>query len=449
MDNQNIETTTTVASGSRPQRTKSRLHERRSASTCSDSSSTSSSDSSDSSRQSKKKKHRRSKKQKRRERRRIEKLTNDVGELRKTISFYENSRNYRDNDSESCMSEVSRRLYDDYASQASQSQRTENPVPMTDLTFDIETKLKDPSVPITPQEFLKKLDEVQRFGSSTWSDIRYAETQKLYNHSPGFTELETNEEVKAYDNIRHLGYSDKSYAAITFCILKQKEVVLNSLRSLIAWSRTPDASLTDMDEKINDLFLKGDFHKVSTDLLQMACGHRAETIEMRREGILKSVRDPLVRVALNKIPPSNTHIFSPDTLASTLEKSGGVKKTFWPVNQTRGSGNASRAKPTNATKRLPSQGHARYNVPSHGHCCDHPSTNVHCQHNQPSQGRYHSQYYTPKGRNFAGAEQRGYNPPNKGSTFRSHGSKQYQQPQRGQKRHFSPSNRRGNKRQKQ
>lgn len=424
----------------------------KSTSSSSDSSSTSSSSSSESSRDSRKKKrksHRHRSKKQKRERRLLEKLTKEVGELRKNIVNNENS--CRDNDNESFISDASRELYNDCcASQAFSTTSCSNSNMLPNLTFDFETKTKDPAVPSTPQEFLKMLNEVQHFGSRTWSDVRYFETQKLYNHQPGFTELETNEEVKAYDKIRHLAYSDKSYAAITFCIFKQKEVFLNSCRTLLAWSKSSDASLHNLDEKVQEFFLRGDFHKVSTDLLQMACGHRAESIEMRRDGILKCVRDPLVKSKLNKIPPSNTHLFDQEALTAALESAGGLRKAFWPANQ-HNSGNASRAKSTNAA-RHPSQGHARHNLPSHGtstNCCNMVlSAPTGCHHSQPSQGGYQS-HCPSKGHNNTSQEQRYHNSSNRGASFRSRRSGPRHPAQRGQKRSYSPSGYRGGKRQKQ
>lgn len=417
-------------------------------SSSSSSSSTSSSSSSESSRDSRKKKrksHRRRSNKRKRGHRLLEKLSKEVSELRKNIVNNDNI--CRDNDNESFISDVSRELYNDCcASQAFSTQSSQNPNTLPNLKFDFETKTKDPAVPSTPEEFLKILNDVQRFGNKAWSDVRYFETQKLYNHSPGFTELETNEEVKAYDKIRHLAYSDKSYAAMTFCILKQKEVFLNSCRNLLAWSKSPEASLSCLEDKIDEYFLKGDFHKVSTDLLQMACGHRAETIEMRRDGILKCVRDPLVRCKLDKIPPSNTHLFEHEALTVTLESAGGIRKTFWPANHS-SSGNASRAKSTNAA-RLPSQGQARHNVPSRGtmdYCCNVTQSAPVSHHTHPSQGCYQP-HFPSKGHNNTGNEQR-FN--NKGTSFRSRRSGPRQPAQRGQKRPFSPSGNKGGKRQRQ
>lgn len=446
-------------SGTKPSNRKTRLRERRSRSSSSSSSSSSSTSSSSSSAEDKiknktssrkreRRRRRRSKTQRRRDRHLIAKLHKDVEKLRKTVQGNEYPPTYCSNDNTSVVSrDIDNDLYNEYyASQASPLPASENPVIVPELTFDIETKLKDPAVPKTPAKFLRMLDEVQRFGKSTWSDIRYAETQKLYNHSPGFTEMESNEEVKAYDTIRHLAYSDKSYAAITYGILKQKEVLVSSLHSLIAWSRTPDAILSDLSDKIDEIFQKGEFQKVSQDLLQMACGHRAETIEMRRDSILKHIRDPLVKATVNKIPPSNTHIFNSEALTLALEKAGGVRKTFWPVNRL-GSGNASRGKPVSSL-RLPSQGQVRNNVPSHGHSnygYD-PSASIQAFHSQPSQGNYQAYHYNTKGPNNAGPDHRNYNSSNRSSNFRSRGSRQLQ---RGQKRRLSPSGYRGSKRQRQ
>lgn len=439
-------------SGTQIQQNKSPPRKRRLTSSSSNaSSSSSSSSSSESSQDSKRKRRyrrqRRSKKQKRRHKL-LEKLSKEVGELRKNMMSYDNN-NYRDNDNESFLSDVSRELYNDFPSRSLPSPNIQSDDITPNLTFDMEIKVKDPQIPSTPSSFLKMLNEAQHFGSHTWSDVRYAETQKLYNYSPGFTELETNEEVKEYDNIRHLAYSDKSYAAITFCILKQKEIFLDGCRSLLAWSRASDASLSNLEEKIDEIFLKGNFHKVSTDLLQMACGHRAENIEMRRDSILKCVRDPLIKCKLNKIPPTDTHLFQAESFTTVIENAGGVKKAFWPANQLN-KGNASRAKLTNTT-RHPSQGYARRNVPSRGThgCCDSVQTLHASCHHQPSQGN-HVPNYMPKELNNA-YHRYDYNPNVRGSSFRSRGSKQRQPSQRGQKRHFSPSDIRtkGNKRHKQ
>lgn len=230
-------------------------------------------------------------------------------------------------DQVSICSEVSGELYED----GSCGQIPDIPkTPDLDFTFDIETKLKEPSVPKAPDSFLKMLVDAQRLGNVDWSEVRYADTQKLYNYTPGFVDLESNGEIRRYDSLTHLAKADKAYAAITFCILKQKEALQENIRNLLTWAKS-ETNLENLNTKIDELFLKGEFHKVSSDLLQMVCGHRSEIIQVKRDAILKNVKDPVVKMSLSKIPPSTTHIFEADTFSFALEKAGGVRKAFWPV----------------------------------------------------------------------------------------------------------------------
>ncbi|CAG9137918.1 unnamed protein product [Plutella xylostella] len=64
----------------------------------------------------------------------------------------------------------------------------------------------------------------------------------------------------------------------------------------IKWNQDSDlVSSTDVKDKLESIFLKGDFFKVTTDALQMVCGHRADIVQQRRDAILKHVKDPLLR----------------------------------------------------------------------------------------------------------------------------------------------------------
>ncbi|CAH2083860.1 unnamed protein product [Euphydryas editha] len=299
---------------------------------CSSSSTTSSSSGSSSSSNIKRKRSRRHRRKKNKRDRHIEqmdKLLKEVGELRKHIftsnNFEVNSNN---NDYNSVCSEISGDLYDNHNLTDERCTESEYQKSGYDFTFDIVTKLKEPSVPKTSEKFLKMLSDVQRLGCSSWSEIRYAETQKLYNHSPGFIDLETNEEVKMYDTMRYLKYADKSYAALTYCILKQKESLQDNIRNLILWAKTTDINFDNLSHKVEELFQKGDFNKISSDLLQLVCGHRAESIEMRRESITSQVKDPALKASLNRIPPSNTYIFDSEPFTTVLEKAGGIRKTL-------------------------------------------------------------------------------------------------------------------------
>ncbi|XP_063634870.1 uncharacterized protein LOC134805507 [Cydia splendana] len=380
-------------------------------SSSSSSSSTSSSSSSSGQKRSHRHRHKKSKRS-RRSARLMDKLFKEMGELRKHIAVgndnnvchdtncFENNRclensNVAFPDNESILSEVSGDLYEvnnvnDAPCPDAESQDANSNLP---FTFDIETKLKEPSVPKTPDFFLKMLLDVQRLGSAAWSEVRYSDTQKLYNHTPGFVDLESNEEVKMYDTSRHLAYADKSYAAITYCILKQKQAIQDSIRSLLSWAKNMNFSYDELNTKVDELFQKGDLQKVSSDLLQLVCGHRAEAIEMRREAITSQIKEPLVKALVNKIPPSTTNIFDADSFTSALEKAGGVRKTFWPLKQNALSkANQPNSRPSRG------QGIRKPTIPSRGIQCNatsgyFPSQNMHMQtcYNAPSRGVCHCQ----------------------------------------------------------
>lgn len=396
----------------------------------SSSSSCRSKSSSSSSSGSKRKRSRRHKKSKRTKNsnRMLDKLFQEIGELRKQVATATKSNNvevaYQEHDDNvSITSQVSNELYDqNFPDEHFSEQGTQN----LNFTFDIETKLKEPSVPKTSDKFLKMLVDMQRFNNPSWSEVRYAETQKLYNHSPGFIDLETNEEVKMYDTLRYLAHADKSYAAITYCILKQKESLQEGIRNLLFWAKHTEVNFDNLNDKLEELFLKGEFHKVSSDLLQLVCGHRAESIEMRRESITKQVRDPLVKATLNRIPPSQTHIFEADPFTSALEKAGGVRKAFWPLKT-----DAILQPRSRQTNSRPSRGHNMRcsTVPSRGtQCMYHESLPTHTSYNNPpSRGEFH---HTKSYRGQTSSVPHEHNNANRG-TFHNRGSRPDQRNYRG------------------
>lgn len=339
--------------------------------------------------------HRRKRnKRTRRSDQRMDKLIKEMGELRRHIFTSSNTEKVYDDHVSMC-SEVSGELYEHHNVTDERSLCDEQP--NHDFTFDIETKLKEPSVPKTPDSFLKMLSDVQRLGSSSWSEVRYADTQKLYNHSPGFVDLESNDEVKTYDTLRNLAHADKSYAALTYCVLKQKDSLQESIRSLLSWAKNTNVNYENLSAKVDDLFQKGELHKTSSDLLQLVCGHRAESIEMRRESITSKVKDPLVKATLNRIPPSNKFLFDSEPFTTALEKAGGVRKAFWPPKAdglSQGKPNPSNSRPSRG------QGVRHSVVPSRGtQCCFQESgfpvqnmQHMHACNNPPSRGGYQYNY---------------------------------------------------------
>lgn len=406
-----------------------------SSSSSSSSSSNSSSSSSSGNKRGKRSRrhHRKRSKRAQRSGRMMEKLVKEMGELRKHIFTSSNNEKVFD-DHVSLCSEASGELY---VENNSLDERCVNDE-CHDFTFDIETKLKEPSVPKTPDSYLKMLSDVQRLGSTSWSEVRYADTQKLYNHTPGFVDLESNDEVKTYDTLRHLAHADKSYAALTYCVLKQKDTLQQSIRNLLLWAKNTNLNYDNLSAKVDDLFQKGDLHKTSSDLLQLVCGHRAESIEMRRESITSKVKDPLVKAALNRIPPSNNFLFDSEPFTTALEKAGGVRKAFWP-QKTDG---FSQGKPNPSIGRLSrGQGLRQSVVPSRGtqccfqesgypnqymhmHACNNPPSRGGYQHNYPPRGQSSKSRYDQHNAGGRGSYQnQGSRPERSGNRGRSNGSR--------------------------
>lgn len=322
----------------------------------------------------------------------------------------------------------------------------ENNTFLNDL--DIGTKLKEPAVPKTDCRYLNILKEIQFFNTPDWSDVRYAETQKKYNCSPGFVELEANDEIKCYDLIKHLSYTERSYASLTFAMLKQKEAIKSELCGFMTWIRDQEGlTFEAINQKVNDIFTSGEFSRISADLLQMICGHRAETIQMRRDSITNAIRDPLVKASLRKIPPSEVNLFNSKQFAVALEKAGGIRKAFWPASKSGGS-----YKSVNSNNVVshgkwiirPSQGqNSGLQIPSQGnyYCMHMPSQGDNLQHMRcPSQGSVPAYNYSQQSSSNTG----------KRGSFRPRGARQNQRnnsyKRGGYKRRSSPSgfNNKGN-----
>lgn len=423
-----------------------RRRPRKSESSSSSSSSDSSSSSSDGARKRRRRRRDKRKRGGKRERssnRKLDELYKEVNLLREQLSA--NNNDY--------LSDVSRDLYNNNELPslpvASEHVSNEN----SDFNFQIQTKLKEPTIPTTSDSDLKLLHDLQLFDNKDWSELRYSDTQKLYQHSPGFIDLEANEEVKIFDTLKHLTYADKSYAALTLCILKQREALQCTLNDLLNWARESECvNYESLKEKISILFSDGDFPKRSSDLLQLACGHRAEVIQSRRDGIINQVKDPLMKTTLKKIPPSCKNLFNAEAFTSAVEKAGGVRKCFWPSQKKKSTNSASQARLTGASNvssqgtsftTAPPQGAPYYgNAPymsvtaSHSHHVRHPPPQGGCNYQCSSQEYQHVNPHSA-----ATSNQRG--------SFRGHPSRQgarsNDQYPNNRKRGMSSSNSRGGK----
>lgn len=155
-------------------------------------------------------------------------------------------------------------------------------------------------------------------------------------HNPGFTNLEPNDEIKRYDNTKFTAHMEKAFAGVTYALLKQKNVLEHEIRGLLTSMQQPEQlNSVYIAEKLNEIFTKGEYQKVTSDIFQLVCGHRAELVQYRRESIINFVKDPYHKQLLRKIPPSCSHIFDTDKFSSLLEKAGGVKGVFWPKSKDR------------------------------------------------------------------------------------------------------------------
>lgn len=248
--------------------------------------------------------------------------------------------------------DVSREMYSDDDQEPSVP--TESP---NALKLSLNTVLKEPSVPKSVKAHVDTIQAIQHFDSEDWSNLRYSEVQKHYCSRPGFVELETNEEIKPFDKFTNLSLTERGFAAITQALIKQQEAAQNSFDSLVTWSEsTSDLSSRSLVDKIKELFVEGDFQKISNDVLQLACGHRADLIQQRRDSILRSVKDKYFKATLRKIPPSSESLFQKETFSSAIEKNGGPSKTFWPARQPFQNKPAAQAGSSQTNSKLPAQG---------------------------------------------------------------------------------------------
>lgn len=257
----------------------------------------------------------------------IKQLISDVNELKYRVASSQNN----SHDDDFVDPNVSGELYE--CNNLSLEKDTLPSTSDTKINININTKTKEPAVPSTPDDMLNKLIELQHLHASDWSSIRYVDVQKSCLHTPGFTNLETNDELKQYDNSIFTANMEKAYASLTYALLKQREALQNELNSILMWiNENETLSCQDIYNKFNDTLSKSDYSNAANDTMQLVCGHRAELIQQRRENILTSVKDPVYKAAFRKIPPSVSNLFEADKVSSLLEKAGGVHKVFWHKN---------------------------------------------------------------------------------------------------------------------
>lgn len=233
--------------------------------------------------------------------------------------------------------------------------RTEQPAPGCSFQLPLNTVLKEPTIPKSRPDLVNLINNIQRFNSQDWDSVRYADVQKQYCSSPGFTYLETNDELKPFDKSNSLALIERGFATITQALIKQNEAAQSGFKDLVDWSNS-GAQITPklLEEKLNDIFVQGSFQKISNDVLQIACGHRAELIQQRRDNMLRSVKDNFLKSSLKKIPPTCENLFHKEQLANAIEKAGGSSKIFWPPRAPSSHKAAAQAQPQQQAQAMPS-----------------------------------------------------------------------------------------------
>ncbi|XP_072950091.1 uncharacterized protein [Epargyreus clarus] len=267
-------------------------------------------------------------KAKRRRDRKYDKLFREINMLKNQINS-SNSNNYP----QQCCSYndqcdyVDLNCSDDLIDEAGPSP-TGKPV---ELTWTLGTKTQEPSIPAADPVYVQ-LSDIQRFNQEEWNNVRYADVQKLYVRSPGFTALQANDEIRRYDVSRSDATLEKAFAGTTYALLKQREALQAEFTTFLTWVNEQGASLSynTIYDKINEIFTNGEYVKAYNDTLQIVCGHRAEIIQRRREATLASVKDIYHRSAFRKILPTINNLFDVDKFSALIEKFGGMKNVFWP-----------------------------------------------------------------------------------------------------------------------
>lgn len=198
----------------------------------------------------------------------------------------------------------------------------------------VTTSLKDPKVSRADPEHLRRLDTLQKFGDPSWKDVRYTDALKLHIATPGFVDLEVNDELRQFVKGKdYTANSEKIIAAICNGLITQRDLLSQNLQEFINWTALSSTVLSSENifDKISELFQPtSKFHKVSEEIMQMVCGKRAEYIENRRERILSELANKNLREGLRKIPPSSKHLFDEIQLRAYIQNTGGMDKWVRP-----------------------------------------------------------------------------------------------------------------------
>nr|CAH7753310.1 unnamed protein product [Callosobruchus chinensis] len=180
------------------------------------------------------------------------------------------------------------------------------------LDFTPKTQEQDPPIPAPRKKIEMQGVDCQRLGSASFNKVRYAEVQRKLQATPVFSALKVNSELLSMvpkgSSFDYLTKMDTTLACIIHGLLLQREAFSNAINDITV--KHPDI-ISDFKSKL--MGRESEFRSWSDDVLQFACGRRAEAIDLRRK-TFKPINSQ-VGTLLEKIPPSSTHLFEEDKLA--------------------------------------------------------------------------------------------------------------------------------------
>lgn len=203
------------------------------------------------------------------------------------------------------------------------------PIETRTLEFgEVETSVDEKRVlPLASDARLKIINNLQRFGSNAWKEVRYASALKSFLAFPGFTDLKVNEELCYLEKGKDfIAPTERALAGLSNAILEHRELLRNTLQSIVDWTSTNPKDLNSQSifEKLNLSFgMNSQIMKNYEQILQIICGKRSECIEARRERLITELPNKNLKSALRKLPPSSEYLFARENLSSLMQSLGG------------------------------------------------------------------------------------------------------------------------------
>lgn len=177
------------------------------------------------------------------------------------------------------------------------------------------------------KERLQELTRLQQFDSPAWKGIRYKTTLRSSLAAPGFTQLKINEELCHLNRTKdYLASAEEVLAGLSNISLEQSHLLKVKLQELVDWAtiNPQELNASSLFEKITALFgPDSSIQRCFDTTMQILCGRRSECIEIRRNRILKEIKNENLKAALVGIPPSSEYLFSREGLQPLIQSLGG------------------------------------------------------------------------------------------------------------------------------